>query len=87
MTPGAGDGDFDSLFHACVLGSGNCSQTIILCLLARFATLWLVLQAFVMKKYLLADCPGKFFVAINACYRPILKVRRVFDLNLGCAMV
>ena len=47
------------------MGSGDRGQPFILCLLARLAAFWWVLQSFVVKEDLLTCSPNKFLAAIN----------------------
>jgi hypothetical protein len=62
---GALDGNFDSLPDAGCLRGGNGCEAFILGLLARFATLGLVLQTFVMKEDLLARRPDEIVSTVN----------------------
>ena len=65
-------GDFNTLPHTRGLRGRDRSQSFILGLLARFASLWFVLESLVVKKNLLACSPNKVFVTVNAPYWPIL---------------
>jgi len=51
------------------------SEPFVLGLFASLATLGFISQPFVMKENLLTHSPGEGFVAIDAGYRTVLKVR------------
>ena len=74
-TLGAGNGYFNALLDSGSLGCRDGRQPIILSLLAGLATLWLVLQALVVKEDLLARSPNEWLAAIDAGDRSILKFR------------
>jgi hypothetical protein len=61
-------GDFDSLANARCLRGGNRGETFVLGLLARFATLGLVLQTFVVKEDLFASSPDEIIPAVYTLY-------------------
>ena len=73
---------FDPLLDSGNLGRGNRRQSIILGLFAGFAALGFVLQTLVMKEDLFANRPNEWLAAIDAGDRSILKVRRLFILDL-----
>jgi hypothetical protein len=62
----------NALSHSRRLRRRNCSQTFVLGLLARLATLWFVFESLVVEEYLLARSPDKVFVAVNAPDRTVL---------------
>jgi hypothetical protein len=68
-------GDFNSLSHPGCLRGGNCGEPFILGLLARFATLGLVLQTFVVKEDLLACRPNEIVSTVNTLNRAVFEFR------------
>jgi len=71
--------NLDALTNPRRLRGGNCSQSLVLCLLAGLAALRLVSQTFVMEKNLFSGCPDKVFSTIHAFDRAILMFS--FGLN------
>jgi hypothetical protein len=71
---GALDRDFNPLANAGSLRGGDGGQSLVLRLLAGLASLRLVLQAFVMKKNLLASRPDEILSAINTLNVAIIKL-------------
>jgi hypothetical protein len=72
------DGDFDFLFDAGKLCGLRGGDAIVFRFFAVFATLWGVLQTFVVEKLLLAARPYKFLIAVNAKYLTVFKLRFSF---------
>jgi len=62
------------------LRSGDGSQSFILCLLARLATLWFVLQPLVMEKRLFPGSPDEILITVYAFDRAI---RMLWIIVLG----
>jgi hypothetical protein len=71
----AEDGDLDLLTDAGCLRGGDGGEALVLGLLARFTSLRLVLQSFIVKEDLLARRPDEIFSAVNAGDRSILELR------------
>jgi hypothetical protein len=68
-------GDFNSLPDAGCLRRGNGCEPFILGLLARFATLGLILQTFVVKEDLLASRPDEIVCTVNTLNRAVFEFR------------
>jgi hypothetical protein len=68
-------GDFDALAHTRRLRGGNRCEPFILGLLARLATLRLILQTFVVKEDLLASRPDEIISTVNAFDRAVFEFR------------
>jgi len=73
----AGHVHFDLLLNSGNLRSGDCSQSVVLGLLARLAPFGLVLQTLVVEENLLAHGPHELFTAIDATDRSVRKFRRL----------
>jgi hypothetical protein len=67
--------DFYALADAGSLGGGNGRQSLVLGLLAGFATLGFVLQTLVVKEDLFASSPDEILSTVNAFDRAIRKLR------------
>ena len=63
------------------LSRGNCGQPFVLCLLAAFTPLGLVLQSLVVKKDLFSSSPDEVFSAVNALDVAIVKLAIGFNLR------